>query len=1476
MIAPQFTPTCEGVRISCTAVVPVIGLAMPMDTPDEVATEILGGLSCFLPIGDLQTGLPVHLNACFNVHKNRRDIWLPGPSLGSLGSQHVKWAKWNDTLLRHALPRLWLDAMRDLVSREHATPAHVLARLPNLEKVHEKWQPLAVTLFQMLSSVQLLPHASTSTWVSPQTSCILVLPTEAFREQRNTLQQMYKEAYSKGVRIQHNVVFIPDHLQRAMQQYSGLHTVSIETFVEPLISKVAAAKLSPVLLALAEHGDMAWHSRLKADWKNKLASIAWVPLTTGGFQTPFKSFAPGQQHLVSAQLKRVEQNTADLTLAHTKPAAVLRTVLAWGVKTELDWADVLVEARDVAGRSDVDNANRLLHYLDGRHTLVQGNKTDALTELKTIAFVPASLPNQDPQCAVTIKLQAAEQVLSLSEHPNVWAVEPTAMKAHAFGIVHKEVTTAHLISQIHVLASDGNHPDAHLLTVAQRLKQLHMSSYNGNLNAQAVREALRTLHDVAWMPVVISRGGPTCLRSPRTVIMEWSFDLLPTFCKPLDKWLALGTDFLEAAGVDVRLSGERLMKTLADIHRRNQPWLTWLLPGTAKSEVVIAADKEGFVVNLVRELAERALSDSVLRGKLCSDGCIVLTKSSTLRWNGETFLDDAQWSRGNASAEVLHGRISNDEGRAIGCTSVRDELARRCEDESFGGEDDFGQRERLADRISGLLHDYNRPSDVFTEHWQNSDDAGANDLLIMLDQTTYSTKSLVDHRAEMLQGPALILASSKALTDHDIKRIQALGDSHKCKDFSSVGRFGVGINTLYHISDTPILLANGALHVFDPLQQAVATGTKTGKRFTVGKLESEGFTDMLTPLAHLRDSWPTIFRLPLRKRPSNWKHALTVWTGTREVDKLLRDFAGQMNVEERLVFSKHVSSVEFCVKGSSGVQQIAKFELERVTEAHALMQSLPKTLAEVQALSSSPRHVIADVKIRSSSAQGVSHWIVSHALEADALLMGLVEKKFHGGVALLPHGAAALRLGAPKGYQGHWCCQLPLSELAVGFPLLIHGFFDLSTSRKVVPLPRPNETNPDLQLRWNQHLLRGPIASSLTQLIVRSRDIVKAKGLPLGSYLELFELGKGEDKAAGTLRDVAGQALLERLLTGPEVFPVVTNSASVSQQEIKCWRSGSSILLHQDPNILSLNAHDFLVRANMDLVKLSKTLVNGFNTAAASKQLQGPAPLAPNDVCMHLRAIGGDLGARIGDSTHGLINELLKFIVGAGSATMPDFTCLWGVPLQHLQSGRLGSFGSSRCFVDWCELLPQEQDHFLACEQFQILLNSHPSSRKAVLQAASAINVHSFTPADLLPYHEVLHTTPRQGVHDGKWRVAFWRLIWQYKQTQDFGPSTFSGFHNWRVVTMFTPNSELPEEVELGSISSECYSVHGMDLSWQQEIMESLRACGINILHHDHVNDANQMELIGPHICSGDLGFCTLLYHSRDKFSANDNVSAYP
>ena len=296
-----------------------------------------------------------------------------------------------------------------------------------------------------------------------------------------------------------------------------------------------------------------------------------------------------------------------------------------------------------------------------------------------------------------------------------------------------------------------------------------------------------------------------------------------------------------------------------------------------------------------------------------------------------------------------------------------------------------------------------------------------------------------------------------------------------------------------------MLLANDALHVFDPLQNVVATDKSNGKKWSLEKLEREGFNHMLTPFAQLKD-WPTIFRLPLRRNcSSSWKTALCTWT-EESLQSLLDSFSGRMHVEERLVLAKHVRSVTFSVKRNESFEPKAKFECGQLTEAHKLMQSLPKTLAEVQALISQPKHHVSEMTIHSTvgGATIQSKWVVSHALEADAALFALAEAQSNAGVALLPHGAAAYCLTAPKDYRGHWCCQLPLSELTTGLPLMVHSFFNLSTSRKMIPVPpatpSPFRSNTQQEM-WNDALLRGPVASSLAQLIMHCRNLARCGNL---------------------------------------------------------------------------------------------------------------------------------------------------------------------------------------------------------------------------------------------------------------------------------------------------------------------------------------------------------------------------------------------
>lgn len=59
------------------ASIPVSGVAIPLcgKSPSLRMRPF-----CFLPIGDISTGLPIHINGTFQVHKNRRSIWLDSVS----------------------------------------------------------------------------------------------------------------------------------------------------------------------------------------------------------------------------------------------------------------------------------------------------------------------------------------------------------------------------------------------------------------------------------------------------------------------------------------------------------------------------------------------------------------------------------------------------------------------------------------------------------------------------------------------------------------------------------------------------------------------------------------------------------------------------------------------------------------------------------------------------------------------------------------------------------------------------------------------------------------------------------------------------------------------------------------------------------------------------------------------------------------------------------------------------------------------------------------------------------------------------------------------------------------------------------------------------------------------------------------------------------------------------------------------------
>lgn len=105
------------------------------------------------------------------------------------------------------------------------------------------------------------------------------------------------------------------------------------------------------------------------------------------------------------------------------------------------------------------------------------------------------------------------------------------------------------------------------------------------------------------------------------------------------------------------------------------------------------------------------------------------------------------------------------------------------------------QKQKLTVLLRSIISEYPAGGGVLRELCQNADDAGATELLFVLDENTYPTEPLLDGFAEY-QGPSLLAYNNSIFTEDDFESLSNIGDSRKIQDLSSTGKFGRGFNSV--------------------------------------------------------------------------------------------------------------------------------------------------------------------------------------------------------------------------------------------------------------------------------------------------------------------------------------------------------------------------------------------------------------------------------------------------------------------------------------------------------------------------------------------------------------------------------------------------------------------------------------------------------------------------------------------------------
>ena len=247
-----------------------------------------------------------------------------------------------------------------------------------------------------------------------------------------------------------------------------------------------------------------------------------------------------------------------------------------------------------------------------------------------------------------------------------------------------------------------------------------------------------------------------------------------------------------------------------------------------------------------------------------------------LKLSNELYYNDAKGigTSGKYKGFYIHEDIPKSVVEKIGVKMIKAESLQSMKSKfPFGNA--FGQKEELVTRIKNILNEYDGEIDIFKELIQNADDSGASEFHLVFDKRRHrDTGKGFNSMSKHLLGPALIASNNKPFTEKDYEGLGHLGTGSKRSDEDSIGKFGIGFNTVYSVTDTPMFISNNKFVILDPHLEFSDLGDISEPGGMVDLNKEPGFEalckdilDTFTLPQGLTDfkETGTMFRLPLRE-----------------------------------------------------------------------------------------------------------------------------------------------------------------------------------------------------------------------------------------------------------------------------------------------------------------------------------------------------------------------------------------------------------------------------------------------------------------------------------------------------------------------------------------------------------------------------------------------------------------------------------
>ncbi|XP_061183640.1 sacsin-like [Saccostrea echinata] len=619
---------------------------------------------------------------------------------------------------------------------------------------------------------------------------------------------------------------------------------------------------------------------------------------------------------------------------------------------------------------------------------------------------------------------------------------------------------------------------------------------------------------------------------PESIYIErYNNDLnLTPYFFPLEKEYGAIQSLFKKLGCNTKQTADLLIETL---HKINSSHSSEMPTSDSKCDLKI-------VQNILKTLAKTySLEVPNLRHKIIvpihqkDDSYLVFRRSEECAycesdWFSRTFTDEDYIT-------LVHSQIDKEDAKAVGVRSLKELTLSDAEDIIT----EFGQSEPLTSRLNRLLEEgYTDGLSVPKELIQNADDAGASEVCFLYDEreNENARSCLLDQGMESCQGPALWAFNNADFTPEDFENIQKLSGATKRDDETKIGRFGLGFNAVYNLTDVPSFLSGKYLVYLDPHRKYLGNTTLNEKSPGIklnlhNKVMLEKFENQFKPYYNVfgfvptelaKGNWfsGTLFRFPLRTNEQAKTSEILQKAYTRnEVEKLLKVICKSCG--NMLLFTQNVKVIKIFHLKREGKNPDEEMEL--VLSVQKEEKTVFKTHAEesflacAAKLSDKLEGLTTICKTRITIKGMCQSWLgtterINHGVDwilvwttgkSDSLQ--LYKKKKSDGA--LPISSVAVPIenieenAIPllfynefqKRYQygffdtGHLFCFLPL-PIQTGLNFHVNGIFALSSDRKRLVMQSEDDKEISGQSVWNTSVISDATLEAVLLLLLDLKD----------------------------------------------------------------------------------------------------------------------------------------------------------------------------------------------------------------------------------------------------------------------------------------------------------------------------------------------------------------------------------------------------